>query len=66
MATITRTIKTDTNTWTFDVSMPKKGKAKILRTHGDITNKNAVEKAISILLTQLVEENKILPDGTVL
>lgn len=48
MPTITKTIRTEKNVWTFDVSMPPSGEPRILRIYGDITNGPALYEAIDL------------------
>ncbi len=53
MPTVTKTITTERNTWTFDVSLPKGGTPKVLRIHGDVTDKKALDEAIEKLKEEL-------------
>jgi phosphomannomutase len=53
MTTVTKRITTEKNTWTFDVSMPPSGAAKILRVYGDVTDKDALNEAIDRLAEQV-------------
>ena len=54
MPTITKTIRTAQNVWTFDVSMPPSGVPRILRIYGDITNGHALAEAIDLCKQEIV------------
>lgn len=58
MTTVTHTIRTDKNVWTFDVSLPPSGEARILRTYGDVTNKANLEEAIEALKAKLAQPKR--------
>ena len=61
MATVTHTIRTAKNVWTFDVSLPPSGIARILRIHGDVTNKANLDEAIELLKAKLAEPKRAKP-----
>lgn len=58
MATVTHTIRTDKNVWTFDVSLPPSGDARILRIYGDVTNKANLDEAIEALKVKLAQPKR--------
>lgn len=43
------TIRTDKNTWTFDVSLPQGGTPKVTRIYGDVTDRDALGEALKML-----------------
>lgn len=49
MTTKSYTIRTTKNVWTFDVSLPPSGAAKVLRTFGDVTDRPALDEALEKL-----------------
>jgi len=53
MPIVSKTIRTDKNVWTFDVYLPDKGRPKIVKIHGDVTNKKHLHQAISALQTSM-------------
>lgn len=61
MATVTHTIRTGKNVWTFDVSLPPSGEARILRIYGDITNKPNLDEAIAALKVKLAQPKRAKP-----
>lgn len=58
MPTVSKTIRTEKNVWTFDVSMPKDGVVKIMRIYGDVTNKQNLDEAIEALKEELQRPSK--------
>lgn len=56
MTTKSYTIRTPKNVWTFDVSLPKGGTPKVLRTYGDVTNREALDEAL-VQLKQHVDKD---------
>jgi hypothetical protein len=46
MTTKTYTIRTAKNVWQFDVSLPTGGVPKVMRTYGDVTNREALDDAL--------------------
>jgi len=53
MATITREVRTTRNVWQFDVTLGKDREPTIIRIYGDVTNREALNEAIDLLLTDL-------------
>lgn len=60
MTTVSRTIRTDKNVWTFDVSIDgdKNRNARILRVFGDVTNEKALMEAADKCLSEFNTEEE--------
>ena len=53
MPTITGKITTEKSTWTYDVSIPAGGTAKVLRVYCDVTDKAALDEALEKLAQEI-------------
>lgn len=59
MPSKTYEIKTEHNTWTFDVSLPVGGVPKVLRVYGDVTSTDHLNEALQQLAGQVEWEQRL-------